>query len=142
MKKITKKITLALAAVFVGGFMALAPIAAPAPAYADKEPGSPCTCENGDSGKWSNGAILRFCDCNKGESVTSVLLLVVNIMSVIIGILAACGIAYSGIQYLTAGGSEDKTRKAKRRIFEIVLGVALYIAMYAILRFLLPNFNL
>ena len=67
--------------------------------------------------------------------------MVVNIMSVGIGILAVIGISVSGIQYLTAGGNEEKTRKAKRRIFEIIIGIAIYVLIFALLQWLLPGFN-
>ena len=62
-------------------------------------------------------------------------------MTIGVGILGVLGITIVGIQYLTAGGNEEKTRKAKRRLFEIVLGLAVYVAIYAILQWLLPGFN-
>ena len=46
-----------------------------------------------------------------------------------------------GIQYLTAGGNEEQTRKAKRRMLEIVIGIVAYVILYAGLRWLLPEFN-
>ena len=70
-----------------------------------------------------------------------VLKLVVDIMSVGIGILGVIGISISGVQYLTAGGNEEQTRKAKRRIFEIVIGLGIYVLIYALLQWLLPGFN-
>ncbi|MBR3270061.1 hypothetical protein IKG07_02325 [Candidatus Saccharibacteria bacterium] len=78
---------------------------------------------------------------NSDTDVRGVIILVVNIFSVLIGIAGIIGIVWVGIQYMTAGGSEEKTRKAKRRLFEIILGLALYAASYAILNWLLPNFN-
>lgn len=81
----------------------------------------------------------EVCDNGDGSSITYVLNLVVDIMSVLIGILGVIGITITGIQYLTAGGSEEKTRKAKRRLFEIVIGLAVYAVMYALLSWLLPN---
>ena len=65
----------------------------------------------------------EVCDNGHGDSVYNMLTLIVNIMSVGIGILAVIGITVVGIQYLTAGGNEEQTRKAKRRIFEIVIGL-------------------
>ena len=62
-------------------------------------------------------------------------------MTIGIGILGVIGISVVGIQYLTAGGSEEKTRKAKQRMLEIVIGLAVYAVMYAVLSWLLPNFN-
>ena len=82
----------------------------------------------------------QVCD-NNGDSITGILKLVVDIMSIGIGILGVIGIAIVGTQYLTAGGSEEKTRKAKRRMFEIVLGLVAYAVIYTALRWLLPGFR-
>ncbi len=85
--------------------------------------------------------ILNDCGEKTGkESITCVLKLVVTILGIGVGILGVIGISVSGIQYLTAGGSEEKTRKAKRRIYEIVIGLALYAVIYFALQWLLPGF--
>lgn len=83
----------------------------------------------------------EVCDSGKGNSVIQILNLIVDIMTVGIGILGVIGITIVGIQYLTAGGSEEKTRKAKRRMFEIVIGLVAYVLIYAALKWLLPNFG-
>lgn len=90
-----------------------------------------------------NANILDKCaDQDTGEkSIKCLLELAADILSVGVGILGVIGISVSGVQYLTAGGSEEKTRKAKRRIFEIVIGLALYAVLYYVLRWLLPNFE-
>ena len=62
-------------------------------------------------------------------------------MSIGVGILGVLGIVIVGIQYLTAGGNEEQTRKAKRRMFEIVIGLVAYVLVYAFLKFLLPTFQ-
>ena len=59
-------------------------------------------------------------------------------MTVGVGILGVIGITIVGIQYLTAGGNEEKTRKAKRRMFEIVIGLVVYVVFYAFLKWLMP----
>ncbi|MBO4812604.1 hypothetical protein J5491_00410 [Candidatus Saccharibacteria bacterium] len=79
------------------------------------------------------------CDDGKGSSVTDQLNLVVDIMTIGIGILGVIGITIVGIQYLTAGGSEEKTRKAKRRMFEIVIGLVAYVVLFAFIKWLIPN---
>ena len=140
-----KLITLVLAIVMGLSFVAV-------PAYAAKK-GDPCKCP-GDTGNKMSGivtvdtSILSGCDCpdendqrGKGGAVMGILRLVVEILTVSIGALATVGLGISGIQYLTAGGNEERTRKAKRRIFEIVLGLAVYIVIYAILYFLVPDFK-
>ncbi len=81
------------------------------------------------------------CDDGKGGTIKDVLQLVVEIMSIGIGILGVLGITIVGIQYLTAGGSEEKTRKAKRRMLEIVIGIIAYVLFTAFLSFLIPDFK-
>ena len=131
-----KKLLLSLVAIIMGGFIMAAPV------FAE------CTSEQLEKG-CVNTAILgeNGCSCKSGETgengqgITNILTLVVDILTVGIGILAAIGITIVGIQYLTAGGSEEQTRKAKRRMLEIVIGVAAYVVLYALLRWLLPAYN-
>ncbi len=88
--------------------------------------------------------ILKKCaeenDKGKGAGIICVLNFVIDILTVGVGALGVIGISVVGIQYLTAGGSEEKTRKAKRRMFEIMIGLAGYAVIYGILHFLLPNY--
>lgn len=83
--------------------------------------------------------ILKGC-ANDSDGVMCILRLVVIIMSVCIGVLAVIGITVAGIQYLTAGGNEDKTKKAKRRLYEIVIGLLAYVLIALLLGWLIPNF--
>lgn len=80
----------------------------------------------------------EYCDDGNGGGVKHILQLVLDIMTIGIGILGVLGIVIVGIQYLTAGGNEEKTRKAKRRLLEIVIGLVAYVLIYAILGWLLP----
>ncbi|MBR3236421.1 hypothetical protein IKF92_01950 [Candidatus Saccharibacteria bacterium] len=85
-------------------------------------------------------AILKECSDEK-DGVVCLLNLVIDIMTIGIGILGVIGITIVGIQYLTAGGNEEKTRKAKTRMFDIVIGLVAYAAVYGLLKWLLPAFN-
>jgi hypothetical protein len=76
----------------------------------------------------------------KGEGIVCILTMVVDVLTVGIGVLGVLGITVVGIQYLTAGGSEEQTRKAKRRLFEIIIGLVGYVLIYALLKFLMPSF--
>lgn len=81
------------------------------------------------------------CDDGKGSAIIGILEnYVIPIMTAGIGILATVGITISGIQYLTAGGNEEQLKKSKRRIFEIVIGLAAYAVIAALLSWLLPSY--
>ena len=64
----------------------------------NKQTQSPCFCPS---------------DGTDEAAVRDILLIVVNILSVGVGILGVLGITITGIQYLTAGGSEEKTKKSQ-----------------------------
>ena len=79
--------------------------------------------------------ILNDCG-SRDDGIQCVLELIIDIMTIGIGILGVIGISVTGIQYLTAGGSEEKTRKAKRRMLEIIIGLAVYAVGYGLLKWL------
>ena len=86
------------------------------------------------------GVETSIIECGDEESgIGAILKTVINIMSIGIGILAVIGITIVGIQYLTAGANEEQTRKAKRRLIEIVIGIIAYILLYALLQWLIPG---
>lgn len=80
-------------------------------------------------------------DDGSGCGVYSILGLVFQILTIGVGILAVLGITIFGINYLTAAGDVAKATKAKHRIFEIILGLAIYAVLYSALNFLIPEFN-
>jgi hypothetical protein len=123
-----RKIILSILAIFMGGVLVAAPVFAECP-----ENCVPTSVLGDTTG--TNGEKCK-CDDGKGSSILSILNLVVDIMTIGIGILGVIGISVTGIQYLTAGGSEEKTRKAKRRMLEIVIGLAAYVLIYSVLKWL------
>ena len=74
------------------------------------------------------------------DGIIEVLYVVINVLSACVVVLAILGIVISGIQYLTASGNEEQLKKSKRRIFEIIIGIAAYALIYGFLNWLLPNF--
>ena len=97
--------------------------------------------KNGNEVSSDSGGDTVHCKCDdgKGSSIRETLELIVEIMGIGVGLLGVVGISITGIQYLTAGGDEAKATKAKRRIIEIVIGLAIYAVLYAIINFLLPG---
>ena len=78
-------------------------------------------------------------DDNEGCGVYTILNLVINILSIGIGLLAVIGVTIVGIQYLTAKDSTEQTKKAKNRMLELVIGLIVYAVLYAGVQFLLPG---
>ncbi|MBR2994160.1 hypothetical protein IKF43_02090 [Candidatus Saccharibacteria bacterium] len=72
----------------------------------------------------------------KVDNIEDLLQLIVDILVIGIPILGIIGITIVGIQYLTAGGDETKTRKAKRRMLEIIIGLVAYVVIFALLQWL------
>ena len=140
-----KKLLLSIIAIFTVFVMSAAPV------YADCVETSilgNTWCVKDKDGNLSEDASKPSgsvsCSCDNGEEGTSIkhiLALVLDIMSIGIGIFGVLGITIVGVQYLTAGGNEEKTRKAKHRLLEIVIGIAAYAVMYLLLRWLLPRYE-
>lgn len=87
---------------------------------------------NSDDGKY-------FCDEGDGDGIYAILNLVLDIFTYGVGTLGVIGIVISGIQYLTAADNEQKMAKAKKRIIEVVIGLAIYAVLYLALKWLLPG---
>lgn len=107
-------------------------VAVPSLAYAEDD------CKDG-----VKTSILFGGGCYKegeeGEGIYKLLDLILTIMTYGVGVLGTLGIVISGIQYATAGDNEGQTIKAKGRILNVVIGLLLWAAMYAILQFLIPG---
>ncbi|MDO4611920.1 MAG: hypothetical protein Q4B29_00435 [Candidatus Saccharibacteria bacterium] len=146
-----KKILLAIAAIFIGAFGLL--VSTPtfaAKINATNSKGETRQFEEGSCvetailAEWDtdgDGKMDSACDGGNGDSVIGILEIVLNIMTVCIGIVGAIGITVVGIQYMTAADNEEQVRKSKRRMLEIVIGFAAYVLVYALLKWLLPSFK-
>lgn len=75
----------------------------------------------------------------EGEGIFSILNIVLTVMTFGVGILATIGIVISGYQYITAKDDASKVQKAKDRLLQIVIGLAVYAVMWGLLQFLLPG---
>lgn len=81
----------------------------------------------------------NYTDDGEGCGVYMILNTIIDTLSIGIAITGVIGITLVGIQYMTAKGSEEKTRKAKNRMLEIVIGLAMYAALFAGVQWLLPG---
>ena len=81
----------------------------------------------------------NFEDDGSGCGVYTILNLVIDILSMGVVIAGVIGVTIAGIQYMSAKDSEEKTKKAKRRIFEIVIGLVAYAILFVGVQWLLPG---
>lgn len=86
---------------------------------------SPCT------------SILPEAWCSDENAVFKVINLALYVITAGVGILGMAGIVWMGLIYLTARDSVDRTRLAKRRLLEIIIGMFLWGAFFAISRWFL-----
>jgi hypothetical protein len=89
-------------------------------------------CEDGSEPAKDSQAI-------EASGVWGILLLVINIMTVGVGILAVAGIVYGSILYTSAGGSPDQVKKARTVIVNVVIGILAYLLMFSVLNFIIPG---
>lgn len=82
-----------------------------------------------------------YCDDGKGGGVYAVLNIVLTVLTFGVGIAATAGLIICGIKYATSGTNETQATNARRRIFEIIIGLIAYAVMYLALQWLIPNFN-
>ena len=80
----------------------------------------------------------NFKDDGSGCGIFNLLNFIIDILTFGIGVAAIIGIVVCGINYLTAKGNVNQTAKAKHRFVQIVIGLALYATLWALLNFLLP----
>ena len=90
--------------------------------------GAAAKCTNG-----INVFLSKFFDDNTG--------IVMKAFFAIISGLALILLIWSGIQYITAQGNQDATKKARQRIINIVMGIVLLVAAYAIINLLIGGIS-
>lgn len=79
-------------------------------------------------------------DCSKGGNpIWGLLLMVINILTAGIGIVAIGGIVYAAILWTTAEDKNAQIVKSKTTIFNVVVGLVGFALLYAFLQFLIPG---
>lgn len=62
--------------------------------------------------------------------------LLIDILTVIVGIFSVVSISVVGVQYLMAGRNEAKVKKVKHRMFEIIIGLTAYATVTVVLKWI------
>ncbi len=75
----------------------------------------------------------------QGGIIVTYLRVLIKFLSGIFGVLVLLMILISGFQYMTSAGSPDAVKAAKSRLTNAIIGLILFILMFGILNYLIPN---
>lgn len=132
MIKKLKNMLVALAAVAALGAPALVPAMASAQSTDEVTPGLACGVNLDTSGNSctvdSSGAT---------DKVNSLLKTVINIFSIVVGVVAVIMIIIGGLKYITSGGDSGNVSSAKNTIIYALVGLVVVALAQFIVRFVL-----
>ena len=78
--------------------------------------------------------------CSSGSgSIVGMLVQIINFLAVGVGIAVVGGIIWGGLIYASSNGDAGKTKQAITIIVNAVVGLLLFIFMYALVNFLVPG---
>lgn len=78
-------------------------------------------------------------DASGGGGIFAVLNVILNVLTWGVGIAGTLGIVITGITYMTAKDDVAQMTKAKNRLIQIIIGLAVYAVMWGFLQWLLPG---
>lgn len=116
----SKKCIIITTAVFLTSFLQLTPVFA-----------ASCGAENNTN--------IIDCGSDGAGAVWEIISTVIDVMTFAVGILGVIGITVFGIQYLTSRGNDQRLTKAKRRLLELIIGLAVYAILRVGASWLLPG---
>ncbi|MBP5674989.1 hypothetical protein J6W91_01520 [Candidatus Saccharibacteria bacterium] len=87
------------------------------------------------------GVSTAIIDCNSSDSnaLFDVLGIGLQIITYGVGSAAVIGVIIAAYQYITARDNPQKVAVAKNRLLQIVIGLVIWVMIWAILQFLLPG---
>lgn len=81
----------------------------------------------------------KYCKSADSHPLSALTLVVIDFMSVGVGIAVVIGIAWGGLVYAQAGGDSGKTKEAISIITNAIIGLLLFIGLYALANFFIPG---
>jgi len=134
-----KTITLSLAILLLPAMM----VAAPATSYAAPNQIQTGTCTGASSaseGTAANGTVSCSTFTNGvNDSVNSGIKTVINILSVLVGVVAVIMIIVGGFRYITSGGKQESVAGAKNTILYGIIGLIIVALAQIIVQFVLDK---
>jgi hypothetical protein len=78
-------------------------------------------------------------DIKENVGISCLFITVINFMSVAVGLAVVGGVTVGGIMYSTSGGSPGKTQQGVKIIVNSLIGLVLWLLLWAIIQFLIPG---
>ncbi|GAC1387307.1 MAG: hypothetical protein NVS1B7_1800 [Candidatus Saccharimonadales bacterium] len=105
--------------------------------------GAACNGVNLDASKLDNTTAGGTSTCGdvgaNGDNLTKLLKLVINIFSLIVGVVAVVMIIIGGLKYITSGGDSGNITGAKNTILYAIIGLIVVALAQFIVRFVLTK---
>jgi predicted permease len=137
-QKIKSFILLSLTALTFGAPM-LVPALASAACDSGNIQGSIGQGIDGATGNSSSGSACSSVSDNGAGSLTAVAKKVVNIFSIIVGIVAVIFIIYGGFRYITSGGDSGSVGNAKNTLIYALVGLVIVALAQLIVHYVLST---
>ncbi len=142
--KVDAKMKKIISAALILATLTLSVFASPV-SFAAKCPDDAGTTEKGQK-IYCCGAAQTSIDFNCAKSdkpgantVTSLLLTIINFLAIGVGIAVVGGIVFGALRYSSANGNASHAQQGITFIVNAVIGLILFIFMYAIINFLVPG---
>lgn len=92
-------------------------------------------CDTGSTGGGGSGGNSDV----QNSGVWKLLELALNIMIGLVGVVAIGGIVYGAIMYTSAQDNASQVQEAVGIIRNVIIGLVLFVSMYAVLQYLIPG---
>ena len=105
----------------------------------DSGSGSDSNSNSNENKKKNCTSILPSKWCEQGEngdSLKSLLTVVLNVITAGVTVLGILGVVIVGLQYASARDNESQVAAAKKRILEVVIGLALWVLFGIVLNYI------
>lgn len=89
--------------------------------------------------KFNFGCIGNDYDGDQLNPILDVAYAIIRFLSIGVGIVLVGSIIWAGIQYSSSQGNPEQTQAAKNRIQNAVVGLVLYMFIYALIQYLVPG---
>lgn len=133
-----KKIQTALTRFFAVALLVLVPVMAPVAVYAQTSI-QDSVCSGANDLQITPDGTGSGCAEVGGDTngINSIISMVINVFSVIVGIIAVIMIIWGGLRYITSGGDSGKITNAKNTILYALIGLVIVALAQFIVKFVL-----